>query len=579
MRRPSTIACASAIAALHAASASANNAGPPNRDPSPRAAPAMVDVGPGNTDPSPRQLVRTRGDVLYIIAPNGTVYTGSPPSTTRLIAWKADRPGTPTRFMPMDNGHAPSGGVNTSASAIDGGDLIHSVWITPGKASYGIFNANTGLWQGLTTLENTGWTNYGQGDEGAAIAVSASGTPYAVWNYIDQNGLLRLHLAVSHAGVFGVPMQVDDIDVNGGARHPSVGFAPNGDFVVAWVDGDGGYSTPGIVRTRVLHANGLWDPSYAVPNETAGSSLDQSCSLLIGTDGTRHVTFLNTSNQIRYYYDTGSGWTGDQQPPYQITHDPVLGPDGAGGLYIYGHATPQPDLRGLGEGKQRFHKPAGATSWSPYNWIRDGYIDDASNARWSQFFDNHPEEVDFTWWNHNPVHTLQGDAAGYYIETGAQTVTAPILAGAIDLQLNPDTSAAGTAEAFPFVAQQSGPAARIGAYVDVTNNAARIVLGLYSDAGGQPGTLLAQGILSGKTASIGQWHEAAIKAAPQIVAGRTYWIAVLAPAGQGAVGFRDTASGGIGVTSAANNLAGLPKAWTSGTQFSNAPLAAYVVGP
>jgi hypothetical protein len=538
----------------------------------------MVNVGPGNTDPSPRQIVRSSNDVLYVVAPNGTTYTTSPPTTTKLIVWKANKAGTPTRFAPMDSAHAPAGGVNTSASAIDGSDLIHSVWITPGKANYGVFDTTNGLWQSVTALENTGWTSYGQGDEGAAIAVNAAGVPYAVWNYIDRNGRLRLHLAIARNGVFGAPMQIDDIDANGGARHPSVGFAPNGDFVVAWIDGDGGYSSPGIVRTRVLHASGQWDPSYAVPKDTAGSSLDQSCSLLIGADGTRHLTFLNTVNQVRYYYDTGSGWTGDQQPPTQITHDPVLGPDGAGGLYIYGHATPEPDYRGLGDNKLRFHKAKGATAWSPYNLVRDGYIDDASNARWSQFFDNHPEEVDFTWWNHNPVHTPQGDAAGYYVETGVQTVSGAILAGAIDLQLNPDISPAGTAEAFPYAAQTSGTAARLGLYVDVTNAASHIILGLYSDARGQPGRLLATGTLSGVRASVGQWHEAAVKPTPALVAGQTYWIAMLAPAGQGTLGFRDVATGGGEFVSAATSLAQLPATWSSGTKFTNAPAAAYAVG-
>ena len=74
------------------------------------------------------------------------------------------------------------------------------------------------------------------------LAVDTSGNPYAVWDYVDPaSGLLRLHLAVAVAanGVFCAAQQVDDVDANGGARHPSVGFAPNGDFVVAWVDGDG----------------------------------------------------------------------------------------------------------------------------------------------------------------------------------------------------------------------------------------------------------------------------------------------------------------------------------------------------
>ena len=577
MRAGSRLAAAyfTIAASLTLAPALAKNAGAPNPDPSPRAAPAEVNVGSGNTDPSPRHLVRTSQDVLYIVAPNGTSYSPGAPTTTKLMVWRADKAGTPTGFRAQDGAHAPGGGVNTSASAIDGSDLIHSVWVVPGQARYGVFNTGTGLWQGVTTLESTGWTAYGQGDEGAAIAVNASGVPYAVWTVQDATGL-HLHLATAPTGNFGPPMQVDDVSQNGGARHPSVGFAPNGDFVVAWVDSDGGYSTPGTVRSRVLHANGVWDPSIAVPNETAGGSLDQSCSLLITADGTRHITFLDDGNQIRYYYDSGSGWTGDQQPPYQITHDPVLGPDGAGGLYIYGHATPVPDYRGLGDGKQRFHKPAGATQWSPYEWVRDGYIDDATNARWSQFFDNFPNEVDFTWWNHNPVHTLQGDAAGYYIEAGVQTAGGPILAGAIDMQLNPDSDPAGTAEAFPFVAQASGRASRLGVYIDVGSAAKRVAVGVYADAGGQPGALLAGGTLSGVAASPGQWHEAALSGSPSLVAGQTYWIGVLAPSGQGVLAFRDTAQGIVNVGSAMTGLRALPAIWTSGPGYANAPIAAYL---
>jgi hypothetical protein len=538
----------------------------------------MVNVGPGNTDPSPRQLVRTSQDVLYVVAPNGTVYSPNATRTAKLIVWAANKAGTPTRFLPQDGAHAPGGGVNTSASAIDGDDRIHSIWVTPGRIGYGIFDTASRLWTGITTLANTYWSQYGQGDEGVALAVDASGSPYAVWNYVDKNGVLRLHLAIARKGAFGTPMQVDDVNVNGGARHPSVAFAPNGDFVVAWVDSDGGYSSNGTVRTRVLHSNGEWEPSYAVPNEFAGGSLDQSVSLMITPDSVRHITFLDTTNQIRYYYDSGHGWTGDQQPPYQITHDPVLGPDGAGGLYIYGHATPVPDYRGLGDGKLRFHKPAGATSWSSYNLIRDGYIDDATNARWSQFFHNHPEEVDFTWWNHNPVHSLDGDAAGYYIETGVQTVSGPILAGAIDLQPNSDTTPAGTAEAFPYVAQSAGTVARLGLYVDTGNEAKKVQLGLYTDAAGKPGKLIAKGSLYGVRISQGQWHETTLAGAPVLKAGQTYWLALLAPAGSGTVAFRDVAVGGTEVTSAATNLTELPGAWTTGATFSNSPAAAYVVG-
>jgi hypothetical protein len=561
------------------AACAGTDSGDYNYDPAPRAAPAMVPVGHGTTDPSPRQLVRSSKDVLYVIAPSGDVYTSSPPLTARLIVWGADKAGTPTRFAALDNAHSPGHGVNASASAIDGADQIHSLWITPGAVNYGVFDTGADVWRSAGVLAQTGWTQYGQGDEGAALAVDASGAPYAVWNYVDSSGALRLHLAIMQDGAFGAAQQVDDVDVMGGARHPSVAFAPNGDFVVAWIDSDGGYSSPGVVRTRVLHPNGQWDPSYAVPGETAGGSLDQSCSLLITADGVRHISFLNDINEVRYYYDSGSGWTGDEQPPYQITHDPVLGPDGAGGLYIYGHGTPVPDYRGLGRGKFRFHKPAGATTWSPYELIRDGNIDDASNARWSQFFDNHPEEVDFTWWNYATGPGITPDAQGYFIETGVQTVTARILAGAIDLQANADSDTGGTAEAFQATANGAGAPTRIGLYVDDPNQTSVILLGLYSDAGGQPGQLLAQGTLQGLGVGHGQWHEAALSPSPTLAAGQPYWIAVLSPKGKGPVGFRDTAGGTASVVSASTTLKALPTSWTSGASFANSPIAAYLTGP
>jgi hypothetical protein len=42
---------------------------------------------------------------------------------------------------------------------------------------------------------------------------------------------------------------------------------------------------------------------------------------------------------------------GDRQPAHQVTHNPALGPDGAGGVYLYGHGTPQPGLGGHGDNR------------------------------------------------------------------------------------------------------------------------------------------------------------------------------------------------------------------------------------
>ena len=98
--------------------------------------PVSVRVGPGYTDVSPHQLVRTSGNVLYVVSPNGTSYKSN--TTATLIVSKGNLAGVPTAYVAQDVAHSPGtpttgitlrAGVASSASAIDGSDVIHSVWI------------------------------------------------------------------------------------------------------------------------------------------------------------------------------------------------------------------------------------------------------------------------------------------------------------------------------------------------------------------------------------------------------------------------------------------------------------------
>ncbi|MGH2410875.1 MAG: RHS repeat-associated core domain-containing protein, partial [Chloroflexota bacterium] len=99
-------------------------------------------------------------------------------------------------------------------------------------------------------------------------------------------------------------------------------------------------------------------------------------------------------------------------------------------------------------------------------------------------------------------------------------------------------------------------------------------MGVYADDGSNdPGTLLAQGTLSAPLA--GAWNSVTIPATA-LTAGTQYWIAVLAPSGDGLVAFRDGASGGKDEVSAVGGLSSLPTTWSGGTVFSNGPLSAYL---
>jgi hypothetical protein len=91
-----------------------------------------------------------------------------------------------------------------------------------------------------------------------------------------------------------------------------------------------------------------------------------------------------------------------------------------------------------------------------------------------------------------------------------------------------DGSGVGVAEANQFTATATGQATSLSIYVDPSNRATRFSLGLYADAAGVPGTLLAQGTTT--SVQNGTWNSVAITATT-LTAGTPYWIARLALAG------------------------------------------------
>ena len=393
-------------------------------------------VGPGYTDVSPHQLVRTSGNVLYVVAPNGQAFARN--TVAKLLVSKANQPGIPTSYAVQDLTHSPgtpktgittTPGVATSASAIDGSNVIHSVWIdsqglkTQGNVYYGQFDTTTNTWLSATLLDGaTGWTGYVTGDEGVALALDTNGNPHVFWT-AKVGALLRIRYSNRIGGVWSAPVLADETAFTlKNAWHPTMAFAPNGDILLAYIDGVGTYSHDGTVRTRLRHANGTWDGTQSIPVTNVYTGVDNGPSLLITADGTQHISFCGHTNDIQYWFNTGTGWTSDQPLTgglAQLTHDPSLGPDGAGGIYIYGHGTPVPAPRGIGANLYRFRKPAGGTwgAWTEIvpdpNTATANHVDCSVSTRWSQFFFNSPGTVDFAYWTE-----LTPGASHYTIYTG-----------------------------------------------------------------------------------------------------------------------------------------------------------------
>lgn len=170
------------------------------------------------------------------------------------------------------------------------------------------------------------------------------------------------------------------------------------------------------------------------------------------------------------------------------------------------------------------------------------------------------------------------DAAGNTTTSSAVAVTVSNavpgtqLLGLSSVQSSADSNAAGEAEAFRSTATASGQAGSLTLYVDSGSAATTLTVGVYSDASGKPGTLLASGSLSAPRAAA--WNTVTLGSNPALTSGTPYCIALLGTGGQ--VRYRDTSTGSCSQSNATTGLTNLPATWSSGTSWPTCNLSAYV---
>ena len=148
------------------------------------------------------------------------------------------------------------------------------------------------------------------------------------------------------------------------------------------------------------------------------------------------------------------------------------------------------------------------------------------------------------------------------------------LLGDRDVESRIDSNQAGSAEAFPFTDQASGSVSSLVVYVDSHSRATALVAGLYSDAGGHPGSLITVG--SSADPRRGAWDTVRV-GSTALTSGQRYWLAILGRGG--ALYFRDRSPGPCsGQISSVASLTTLPAPWKPGLASPGCPLSAYVAG-
>ena len=141
--------------------------------------------------------------------------------------------------------------------------------------------------------------------------------------------------------------------------------------------------------------------------------------------------------------------------------------------------------------------------------------------------------------------------------------TGQIVVGSSQLQNPIDTNPNGMAEAFPVRANSSGQVNYLSVFLDSSNTAQTVWVGIYTSYYGHPNKLLSQAVIPHPLP--GQWNSVQIPTV-QVKQWRRYWVALLGLNGQ--IEFRDNTSDECySVTSLQTALTSLPATWSTSSQY------------
>jgi hypothetical protein len=159
------------------------------------------------------------------------------------------------------------------------------------------------------------------------------------------------------------------------------------------------------------------------------------------------------------------------------------------------------------------------------------------------------------------------------VRESASTISSMVLLGEERVRQGSSSLAAGEPEAFQFRARNSGTTQSVHVYIGIRSTATSLVTGLYGSASGQPGVLLTSGTLASPRG--GAWDTVTV-AAEQLVAGNSYWLAVLGNGGQ--LRIRDRHEGSCSAASSAQRSAALAGTWRTSGVGRTCPISAFVTG-
>jgi hypothetical protein len=147
------------------------------------------------------------------------------------------------------------------------------------------------------------------------------------------------------------------------------------------------------------------------------------------------------------------------------------------------------------------------------------------------------------------------------------------LLGDTHVERSLDSNPSGTAEAFRVRAVATGQVNSVSVFLDRSNSASTVWVGIYTNSNGHPYTLISNGMISHPLA--GRWNSVNVPPV-QVNRGAIYWLTLLGV--NGIVKFRDRTGWCRSETSRQSALASLPTTWQSGSRWSSCIVSMFETG-
>ena len=335
-----------------------------------------VTVGSGWTEASARQIVRTAGDIVYIITGDDNPCNANSGQTVGLIrAWKGSGAQTgnsavPTAFTEMDSAHHPaSSGTNASCATgagvthmltspdlrLDNVGIIHVAYIDGANATvyYNTFSTVSDTWgspetvsTGARTDSDSGWPRQVQ----VALALDANNKPHIAYATSGSSNSIAYRNRVS-----GSWSSATTIASGTNQAHPSMVTSVDGALHLAWIDSS--QSSSGIKYSKCTTCS--TSPNWITAESVATGVLvngdnDQGPSIATDSGSLPYVLYLvgtvsGNDNYVRVKYRTSGGTWTDNTPPSSsggassssgtwYTHTPGIYLDSGGDIFVFlGH--------------------------------------------------------------------------------------------------------------------------------------------------------------------------------------------------------------------------------------------------